>query len=202
MPNNIWSHISMDFIDSLPKSQGKTVIFVVVDMLRKYAHFTPLAHPYTATDVAHVFLDNIYKLHGLPNIIVSDRDKPHRQVTIRKGKQHKLSPKYYGPFQIVARVGQVAYKLQLPNSSQIHDVFHISQLKKCKGVVTQGGSLPTFDAQGVMRVEPLAILKRRMSKRGNVVVVYVLVQWINGTKEDATWEPIEEIQKNFPSFNI
>nr|GEU62195.1 retrotransposable element Tf2 [Tanacetum cinerariifolium] len=83
----------------------------------------------------------------------------HRQVTIRKEKQHKLSPKYYGPFQIIAKVGQVAYKLQLPNASQIHDVFHISQLKKCKGVVTHSGSLPGFHTQGVMRVEPLAILE-------------------------------------------
>nr|GEX34284.1 retrotransposable element Tf2 [Tanacetum cinerariifolium] len=82
---------------------------------------------------------------------------PCRQLTIRKDKQHKLSPKYYGPFQIVTRFGQVAYKLQLPNSSQIHDAFHISQLKKCKGVVTQSGSLHAFDTQGVMRMEPLVI---------------------------------------------
>ncbi|GKB65752.1 retrotransposable element Tf2 [Tanacetum coccineum] len=75
MPTKIWSNISMDFIDSLPKSQGKTVIFVVVDMLSKYDHFIPLSHPYIATDVAQVFLDNIYKLHGLPNTIASDRDK-------------------------------------------------------------------------------------------------------------------------------
>ncbi|GKA77243.1 retrotransposable element Tf2 [Tanacetum coccineum] len=43
--------------------------------------------------------------------------QPHRQVTIRKGKQHKLSPKYYGPFQIQENVGQVAYRLKLPASS-------------------------------------------------------------------------------------
>ncbi|GJU59228.1 retrotransposable element Tf2, partial [Tanacetum coccineum] len=133
---------------------------------------------------------------------VGGESKPHRQVTIRKGKQHKFSPKYYGPFQIMARVGQVAYKLQLPDSSQILDVFHISQLKKCKGIVTHSGNLPACDAQGVMRIEPLSILERRMAKRRNTVVVYVLVQWTNGSREDATWEPIEEIQKKFPSFNI
>ncbi|GJS20865.1 putative mitochondrial protein [Tanacetum coccineum] len=51
-PTRIWTHISMDFIESLPKSQGKIVIFVVVDRLRKYAHFIPLSHPFTAMDGA------------------------------------------------------------------------------------------------------------------------------------------------------
>nr|GEX34061.1 reverse transcriptase [Tanacetum cinerariifolium] len=95
---------------------------------------------------------------------------------------------------------KVAYKLQLSDSSQIHDVFHISQLKKCKGIVTHGGSLHACDAQGVMRIEPLSILERRIAKRGNIVVVYVLVQWTNASREDATWEPIEEIQKKISFF--
>ncbi|GKA70496.1 reverse transcriptase [Tanacetum coccineum] len=75
IPIRILSEISMDFMEGLPKSHGKTVIFVVVDRLSKYAHFMPLQHPFTAAQVAQVFLDNVYKLHGLPNTIVSDKDK-------------------------------------------------------------------------------------------------------------------------------
>lgn len=73
LPVSIWSHITMDFIEGLPRSEGKSV--VIVDRLTKYAHFIPLSHPYTAPQVAKVFLDNIHKLHGLPESIVTDRDK-------------------------------------------------------------------------------------------------------------------------------
>nr|GEU33130.1 reverse transcriptase [Tanacetum cinerariifolium] len=86
--------------------------------------------------------------------------------------------------------------------AQIHNVFHISQLKKCRGEVVHNGSLPVCNEQGVMMVEPLAILDRRMAKKENIAAVFVLVYWTNGSKEDATWEPIEKIQKNFPSFNV
>ncbi|GJR78796.1 retrotransposable element Tf2 [Tanacetum coccineum] len=243
---------------------------LVVDRLSKYAHFIALAHPYTAASVAQVFLDNIYRLHGLPNTIVSDRDKkflkkpkqwakwlplaewwytnhhsatnttpyeamygqspplhipyvggenkgrtdrqftvgdwvylklqPHRQVTMRGSKQNKFSPKYYGPFQVLKKIGQVAYELQLPAQAQIHNVFHVSQLKKCRGTMTIVGDLPAINNEGVIAVEPIAILERRLAKKGNAATVYVLVQWANGSAEDATWESIEEIQRRFPTF--
>nr|GEZ38044.1 hypothetical protein [Tanacetum cinerariifolium] len=75
IPERIWKEISMDFIEKLPTSYGKLVIVVVVDRLIKYAHFIPLTNPSIASQVAQVFLDQVYKLHGLPESIVSDRDK-------------------------------------------------------------------------------------------------------------------------------
>ncbi|KAF7152525.1 hypothetical protein RHSIM_Rhsim01G0093500 [Rhododendron simsii] len=74
IPERMWTDISMDFVEGLLVSQGKSVIFVVVDRLSKHVHFMALSHPYTALDVAKVFLDTIFKLHGMPASIVSDRD--------------------------------------------------------------------------------------------------------------------------------
>ena len=64
----------MDFIEGLLKSEGCSVILVIVDMLTKYAHFLPVKHPYTAATIAQLFMDHVVKLHGLPTSIVSDRD--------------------------------------------------------------------------------------------------------------------------------
>ena len=75
IPEKIWTKVSMDFIEKLALSHGKSVIMVVVDRLSKYAHFMALSHPFNASQVAQVFLDNVYRLHGLPEVIVSDRDK-------------------------------------------------------------------------------------------------------------------------------
>jgi hypothetical protein len=74
IPAAKWSDLSMDFITGLPKSKGQDVILVIVDRLTKYAHFLTLSHPFTAQQVAKLFVDTFFKLHGPPSTIVSDRD--------------------------------------------------------------------------------------------------------------------------------
>ena len=75
IPAGVWQDMFMDFVEVLPKSKGYSVILVVVDRLAKFAHFISMKYPYTTVTVAHLFMDHIVKLHGLPSSIVSDRDK-------------------------------------------------------------------------------------------------------------------------------
>jgi hypothetical protein len=75
IPQRVWEDISMDFVTHLPPSNGKTTIWVIVDCFSKSAHFIRLPSSYTAVSLAPLFLAEIYRLHGMPKTIVSDRDK-------------------------------------------------------------------------------------------------------------------------------
>lgn len=66
----VWQEISVDFIEGLPKTPEKGITYVKVDRLRKAAHFMALKHPYSALDVAQLFVDSIFRLHGMPKTIV------------------------------------------------------------------------------------------------------------------------------------
>lgn len=75
IPDQAWAVVSLDFIEGLSKSSKYDTILVIVDKFSKYAHSLPLTHPFTALTVAKLYMNNIFKLRGLPQAIVSDRDK-------------------------------------------------------------------------------------------------------------------------------
>jgi hypothetical protein len=74
IPEHKWESISMDFITGLPRAQGKDCIFVVVDRLTKFAHFFSIARDFSAAQVAELFFREVFRLHGLPKTIISDKD--------------------------------------------------------------------------------------------------------------------------------
>ncbi|XP_042017275.1 uncharacterized protein LOC121765260 [Salvia splendens] len=348
MPAAIFTDITMDFIEALPTSHGKDTIFVVVDRLSKYAHFMALSHPFTAKKVAEIFMDFVFKLHGMPAKIVSDRgavfvgafwkefmtllgvellystayhpetdgqsevvnrclqcylrcsmgEKPHswvqwlglaeywynttyhssirmtpfealygfppplhvpylpgdsdieaidialrdreemivilkkniekaaarmkkqadlhrfdrefqigdwvwlklqdyRQKSIR-GKHHKFEAKFFGPYQIVDRMGKVAYKLNLPSSAAIHDVFHVSLLKPAAPPLGPISDLPS--TSHINDAIPQAILDRKMVKRHNQAATKWLIHWKDRSPADASWEFADVITERFPWF--
>lgn len=346
VPSGAWETIIMDFIAGLPSSGHANCILVVVDKFTKYAHFIPLSHPYTASSVAQVFFVNVYKLHGLPSAIISDRDpvftsnfwqhlfkitgtdlklsssyhpqtdgqtervnqcletflrcftsacpkkwkdwlsaaefwyntslhsslgcspfqalygrqprtlgltindaapaslsawlqersvmqelihqhllraqsrmkrhadkhrsertfqegdwvylrlQPYVQASVMPRAHHKLSYKFFGPYKILDKIGQVAYRLALPATSRIHPVVHVSQLKLAKGF-KDSEPLPLPDDIPEISV-PLQILQSRGITKGSRLVQQVLVSWSGLPAELATWEDREALQQCFP----
>ena len=126
---------------------------------------------------------------------------PYQQTSVATRRSPKLSPKFYGPFKIVDTVGKVAYKLELPIEAKIHNVFHVSLLKKAVGYSGQFIPLPDSGVRDV-QYEPVAILDRKIVKRGNSAEVQLLIHWKHLSPAEATWEFISEIRKRFPAFSL
>lgn len=81
--------------------------------------------------------------------------QPYRQHSLRKFKNQKLSPRYFKPFPVEARVGQVSYKLSLPPNARIHSTFHVSQLKKHIGSAVSASTLPPMGSDGALLKTPI-----------------------------------------------
>ncbi|XP_070056785.1 uncharacterized protein [Nicotiana tomentosiformis] len=128
--------------------------------------------------------------------------QPYRQTSIALRKNVNLSSKYYVPYKVLARIGQVAYKLELPPDSKVQPVFHVSLFKRKVGnMVVMQTVLPSTSEDGYFLVKSVAILQRQMVKKNNAVVVKVLVQWSNLPPEDATWKDYHFIRPQFPDFD-
>jgi hypothetical protein len=351
VPSHAWHTISLDFIEGLPKSKTFDTILVIVDKLTKYAHFLCLAHPYTALSIAQLFLSNVYKLHGMPSVIISDRDRiftsalwqelfkltdttlnmssayhpqtdgqterlnqcletylrcmvhscpqkwaqwiplaefwynttyhsahghtpfealygyppkhfgimasdacpvsdleewiqsrntmiqhiqhnltraqqrmkhqadrnrqertfqvgdwvyvklqPHVQQSVTRRSNQKLSYKYFGPYLILQAVGKVAYKLQLPSSSQIHPVLHVSQLKKA--LPPNAALSADKDLQLLFMLDslpPTQVLAQRLHLIGHRVVPSVLVQRESCPPHWAVWQAASTVPRLLPA---
>ena len=75
IPKMKWESVSLDFVTTLPRVRGGfDSILVVVDRLTKVAHFIPIRSTHTAVDIAQIFIKEIFRLHGMPKVLVSDRD--------------------------------------------------------------------------------------------------------------------------------
>jgi hypothetical protein len=100
VPAHACHTVTLDFITGLPRSKHYNCIIVVVDKFSKYAHFLPLGHPFTALSVAKLYLSEVYRLHGLPVAMVSDRDpvftsKLWQELFRLAGTKLCLSSAYY-----------------------------------------------------------------------------------------------------------
>jgi hypothetical protein len=130
------------------------------------------------------------------------RIQPYRNTSLSLHRTLKLHSKYYGPYRVLKRIGEVAYRLLLPPGTQLHPVFHVSQLKKHIGAkVVPSPNLPLVDDEGNIRVAPELILARRVIPRNNEPMAQWQIKWVNLPEEAASWEDANFIQAVFPQFH-
>lgn len=127
--------------------------------------------------------------------------RPHRQHSVIRRVNQKLAARYYGPFQIEEKIGEVAYKLKLPAESKVHPVFHVSLIKKAVGSYQVQGQLPKeLEIDDKEDVYPEQLLGSRTIRKGDIAVQQSLIKWKNKSLEDVTWEDNELLQGQFPEF--
>ena len=115
----------------------------------------------------------------------------------------KLAPRYIGPFKILEKKGEVAYRLELPPSlSGVHDVFHVSQLKKCLRVPEEQAPLEGLDVQEDLTYteHPVKILDTSERNTRNKKIKMCRVQWSHHTEAEATWEREDELKAAYPAL--
>ncbi|WVZ97875.1 hypothetical protein U9M48_043383 [Paspalum notatum var. saurae] len=115
----------------------------------------------------------------------------------------KLAPRYIGPFKVLEKKGEVAYRLELPPSlSGVHDVFHVSQLKKCLRVLEEQAPLEDLNVQEDLTYteHPVKILETSERITRNKRIKMCRVQWSHHTEKEATWEREDEMRKAYPNL--
>jgi hypothetical protein len=137
-----------------------------------------------------------------PGDLVYLRVTPMRG-THRFGIKGKLAPRYIGPFEVLAKRGELAYRLQLPEKlSKVHDVFHVSQLKKCFKDPGRAVDHELIDIQEDLsyKEHPVRILDEAVRKTRNKSIKFLKVQWSHHSDKEATWEQEDQLRSEYPAL--
>jgi hypothetical protein len=149
-----------------------------------------------------------YADHGRRELSFEVEDFMYLKVSPMRGLRHfkvqgKLTLMFIGAFKILEKRGEVAYQLELPPQlSDVHDVFHVSELKKCMRVPKEQLHMEDWEAKEDISYEeyPVKILETSERVTRNKKIRMCKVQWSHHTKEEATWEREGELKAEFPSF--
>ncbi|VFQ73466.1 unnamed protein product [Cuscuta campestris] len=127
-----------------------------------------------------------------------------QQHSVVRRSSHKLSLRFYCPFEVLERIGPVAYRLKLPEPSRVHPIFHVSVLRHFRRGTNTAPTLPLplELVDGQTPSVPVKVLGRRRILRPGTPVDQCLVEWSDGGVADATWEPTEVIHQNFPTLHL
>nr|KYP41865.1 hypothetical protein KK1_036743 [Cajanus cajan] len=121
--------------------------------------------------------------------------QPYKEHTLANTSFYKLATRYYGPYKVLQRIGNVAYRLELLVGTKIHNVFHVSLLKKYHG--NKPDQLPLLNEDGEFLPRLVAILDKRIKKKNNKAVTEVLIQWRETNPGGAVWRELCDSKFNF-----
>jgi hypothetical protein len=170
-----------------------------------------------AENQVHMVIENLrvaqsrqksYADHRRRELHFEVRDFVYLKVSPTRGLRRfkvrgKLASRFIGPFKILEKRGEVACQLELqPQLSNVHDVFHVSQLKKCLRVPEEQIPMEDLDAKEDLSYQeyPVKILETLERVTQNKKIRWCKVQWSHHTEEEATWEREEEMKADFPGF--
>ncbi|XP_058755088.1 uncharacterized protein LOC131628242 [Vicia villosa] len=124
--------------------------------------------------------------------------QPYKMRKLAKRLNKKLSPRYYGPYETIQKIGAVAYKLKLPEDTRVHPVFHASLLKKAVSPSVATQPLPVcINEDWHLEPVPEKILEQRKNEQGGLEA---LVQWKGLPEFENSWESVDKLQAEFPEF--
>ncbi|KAI5412282.1 hypothetical protein KIW84_057084 [Lathyrus oleraceus] len=125
------------------------------------------------------------------------------QHSIALRKNQKLSMKYFGPFKVLAKIGTVAFKLELSSTTRIYPIFHVAQLKLFKGPTSEPYMpLPLTVSEMEHIMQRIQVLATRTIIKGSRQVPQIVVQWENNLQEEAMWEDVEVMAASYLTFNL
>ena len=127
---------------------------------------------------------------------------PWKKV-MRFVKKGKLSPRFIGPYEVIEKMGPVAYRLALPQDlEKIHNVFHVSMLRRYRSDPSHVVSSETIELRPDLTYEEeaVAILAREVKELRNKKIPLVKVLWRNHKTEEATWESEETMRQQYPQL--
>ncbi|GJV73792.1 putative reverse transcriptase domain-containing protein [Tanacetum coccineum] len=213
IPKWKWDNITMDFITKLPRSsQGFDTIWVIVDRLTKSAHFLPIRENDPLDKLARLYLNRIVARHGIPALIICDRDGRFTSKFWRIDKELRLISEAESRWssmlekvnaQVLAKVGKVAYRLELPQElSRVHHTFHVSNLKKCyadEPIVMPLEGIHIDDKLQFVE-EPIEIMEREIKRLKRCRIPLVKVRWNSRRGPEFTWEREDSFKQKYPQL--
>ncbi|GKC28002.1 ribonuclease H-like domain-containing protein [Tanacetum coccineum] len=204
LSETVYMHQPPGFVDNRSRSRSSLREFqrtLTNGILLRFSFFTSRSTISIGSSINRRFSSISFLIQRLNIARARSTDHFLRLCSSRIGKKGKLAPRYMGPFEIVERVGPVAYRLKLPQElSCVHDMFHVSNLKKCLAEPDVQVPLDEIEIDENLRFieEPIEIVERDVKKLKRRRIPLVKVRWNSRQGAEYTWEHEDQFRMKYP----